>query len=145
MKLFYVDLPLAYMDDNFGFDAEPQLVWYEPYHTYFPAQQVQIFRLWDLLCIPHKKEKQLFGRTLTIIGFLVDAQNMTITLPEAARMDLVEHIRDFLRNAPRRRRPLLLLSSSRRARKAPIMIFLLSRVSSTTAMSSVSRYGRTSL
>ena len=58
-------------------------------------KQTELLRLWDILGVPHDKPKQLFGRTLTIIGFEVDPNAMTITMPLAARNDFVAALRDF--------------------------------------------------
>jgi hypothetical protein len=48
--------------------------------------------LWDELGIPHKEKKQVFGSPLTIIGFEVNPNTMTITLPEKAKLDLIRDI-----------------------------------------------------
>ncbi|THH15423.1 hypothetical protein EW146_g5062 [Bondarzewia mesenterica] len=98
---------LAYVDDTFGHDTESRLVCYEPYDAFYPAKQVQLLELWDFLGIPHEKKKQEFGRSLTIIGFHVNAQVMTIALEDDARVKLIAAIRDFLRDAPKHRRKLV--------------------------------------
>lgn len=87
---------LAYMDDNFGFDANPDLVFYSPYHRLMPSKQFRLLTLWDDLGIPHSDNKQLFGRALEIIGFFVDPRSMSVTMPADSSADLVEHIRAFL-------------------------------------------------
>lgn len=51
---------------------------YEPYNQLMPAKQAQLLRLWDKLGILHKKEKQLWGTQLTIIGIEVDTKQMTL-------------------------------------------------------------------
>jgi hypothetical protein len=53
--------------------------------------------LWDELGIPHKPKKQLSGKTLTIIGIDVDANNLTLTLPLESKRELVTHLKDFAR------------------------------------------------
>ncbi|KAF9052274.1 hypothetical protein BDZ89DRAFT_885775, partial [Hymenopellis radicata] len=55
------------------------------------------------LVIPHKLKKQVWGETLVIIGFLVDPNKLTATLPEDSKTDLVTNVRSF---ASRRRRTL---------------------------------------
>ncbi|KIP09310.1 hypothetical protein PHLGIDRAFT_58459, partial [Phlebiopsis gigantea 11061_1 CR5-6] len=87
---------LAYMDDTFAVDPNPGLFWYEPYRTSFPAYQVRLLRLWDDLGIPHRQNKQLFGRQLTIIGFHVDSDAMTVSLPPATITELTAAIREFV-------------------------------------------------
>ncbi|KAI0092911.1 hypothetical protein BDY19DRAFT_903634 [Irpex rosettiformis] len=94
---------LAYMDDNFAFDPEPELHFYEPYNTFFPHKQVAVLDLWDYLNIPHTCAKQLYDRTLTIIGFSVDSDLMVISLPTESTDLLVSAIRDFVNNASGRR------------------------------------------
>ncbi|EKM61562.1 uncharacterized protein PHACADRAFT_190737 [Phanerochaete carnosa HHB-10118-sp] len=101
-----IDNMLAYMDDNFSEDSNPDLVRYEPYQAFFPSKQVRLLRLWDALGIPHKQPKQVFGCSLTIIGFHVDSDAMTVALPDDARLDLVHSIREFVLDAPARKRPL---------------------------------------
>ncbi|THH17333.1 hypothetical protein EW146_g3442 [Bondarzewia mesenterica] len=98
---------LAYVDDTFGHDAQAELVCYKPYDAYYPAKQVCLLELWDFLGIPHEKKKQEFGRTLTIIGFQVDTQAMTISLDPDARRKLVNAVRSFMHDAPKRRHKLV--------------------------------------
>ncbi|KAI0784800.1 hypothetical protein C8Q75DRAFT_857878, partial [Abortiporus biennis] len=102
---FILDL-LAYVDDNFSQDPSPQLLYYEPYQTFYPPKQTRLLHLWDELGIQHQKEKQVFGRELTIIGFHIDATQMTITLPPESKSDLVAHIRSFVNDAPHCQRSL---------------------------------------
>ncbi|KAJ2972091.1 hypothetical protein NUW54_g12347 [Trametes sanguinea] len=102
---------LAYMDDNFSFDASLRLLPYSGYPTstvYLPEAQVRLLELWDELGIPHAAPKQLFGEQLTITGFYVDSAAMTITLPQQSCNELVQAICTFLADAPRRRRTLRL-------------------------------------
>lgn len=97
-----IDGSLVYMDDNFGFDVDRQLVHYSPYDKFMPQKQARLLCLWDELRIPHKEEKQLFGEQLTIIGFSVDTVSMVISLPTEANAQLVSAIRDFVKGADRR-------------------------------------------
>src|SRR6202522_4168731 len=50
-------------------------------------------RLWDELGIPHKERKQVHGSPLTIIGIDVDANLMTLTLPQEARNRLLTELK----------------------------------------------------
>ncbi|KAJ7081228.1 hypothetical protein C8R44DRAFT_895100 [Mycena epipterygia] len=74
----------AYVDDEFGLDIEGRLTFYPPYRKYIPTNQV-------------------WGGELIIIGFLVDVNKMTITLPTAAKADLVAAVEDFINTASRKR------------------------------------------
>lgn len=93
---------LAYMDDTFSHDTSLQLVYYPPYNKSFPSKQVSLLRLWDELGILHKQPKQVFGRSLTIIGLHVNSDAMTVTLPDDSRCDLVKAIRAFVSTSPRK-------------------------------------------
>lgn len=97
---------LNYMDDAHGLDPARILAFYAKYGRYMPPKQAALLGLWDDLGIPHSDEKQVFGRQLTIIGFHVDSEAMTITLPDAQRRDLVANIRAFLDDTDRRRHTL---------------------------------------
>jgi hypothetical protein len=98
---------LAYVDDTFGQDSDPHLIYYAPYDTYYPSKQAHLLYLLDDLGIPHEKRKQEFGHVLVIIGFSVDANAMTITLSHDAQMELVHSVRSFIHDAPGRRRKLV--------------------------------------
>lgn len=50
---------------------------------------------WDRLGIPHEQAKQVFGLSLTIIGFKVDVNAMTITMPPDSRRELIVVIHAF--------------------------------------------------
>jgi hypothetical protein len=95
----------AYMDDHFSWDELGHLRYYRPYNRRMPDKQARLLELWDELGIPHDEGKQLSGETLMIIGFLVDLNEMTVTLPSDAKESLVEHVRDFV-NTSSRRQPL---------------------------------------
>jgi len=86
---------LGYVDDVFSYDFEDNLEWYEPYQKLLPNKQSRLLRLWDELGIPHEERKQVFGTTLTIIGFEVDPKAMTVTMPPNSRADLVTVVRTF--------------------------------------------------
>ncbi|KAF8999540.1 hypothetical protein BDQ17DRAFT_1175005, partial [Cyathus striatus] len=62
---------------------------YEPYHTHLPSKQTQLLSLWDKLTIPHQHEKQLSGPSLTTIGFVIDANHLTISLDPAKHEELI--------------------------------------------------------
>ncbi|KAF8966887.1 hypothetical protein BDZ97DRAFT_1603120, partial [Flammula alnicola] len=86
---------LAYVDDAYSWDFENNLLYYEPYATLMPAKQTRFLQLLDELGVPHDKEKQIWGSKITIIGFDVDCNVMTITMPDDAKSDLISAIRLF--------------------------------------------------
>ncbi|KAF7784929.1 hypothetical protein Agabi119p4_1094 [Agaricus bisporus var. burnettii] len=55
-----------------------------------------VLLMWDAIGIPHKKEKQLYGTSLTIIGIHVDAENMTLSLAPERRADLLSELDRFI-------------------------------------------------
>ena len=71
---FLTDL-FGYIDDGFSFD-EGDVVWYEPYHCYYPSKQTKLLQLWDEIGLSHEKYKQEYGPELRVIGFLVNANLM---------------------------------------------------------------------
>lgn len=93
----------AYVDDEFGLDVEGRLTFYPPYRKYMPTNQVQVLELWDEVGFGHSEDKQVWGGELVIIGFLVDVNKMTITLPTAAKADLIAAVEDFINTASRKR------------------------------------------
>ncbi|KAJ7675541.1 hypothetical protein B0H17DRAFT_1207580 [Mycena rosella] len=95
----------AYVDDNFGIDEEGRLTLYPGYQKFMPLNQVQLLELWDEVGVRHSEDKQLWGGQLVIIGFLVDVNEMTITLPTTAKADLIAAVDDFI-NSPSRKRTL---------------------------------------
>jgi hypothetical protein len=98
-----VDL-FAYVDNAFSWEFANQTIFYEPYKKFLPSKQAQLLSLFDELGIPHEERKQVFGSPLQIIGFDVDPNAMMITMPLAARDELVLAVRTFA--SPRQRRSL---------------------------------------
>lgn len=70
-----------------------------------PSKQVRLLQLYDTLRIPHKREKQVWGSQLPIIGFEVDPNAMTMSMPPSSKEELVVFVRDFI-DTPNRRRSL---------------------------------------
>lgn len=87
----------TYSDDSFGVELARNMTFYDPYNCYMPTNQVMLLNLWDHLGIPHKEKKQAFGENLTIIGIDVNANNLTLTLPEQNKLELVALLNDFAR------------------------------------------------
>ena len=87
----------TYSDDSFGVELAKNVTFYKPYSRFMPTNQVKLLTLWDRLGIPHKEKKQLFGPKLTIIGIEVDANNLTLTLPEQNKLELISNLENFAR------------------------------------------------
>jgi hypothetical protein len=90
----------GYIDDNFFFEREGNVLWYEPYKCYYPAKQTKVLMLWDEIGLPHEKGKQEYGLKLRIIGFEVDPNAMTVTMARCDRLTLLENVRAFVKIAP---------------------------------------------
>ena len=60
-----------------------------------PTKQVMLLQLWDELGVPHEEKRQEWGTCITIIGFDVDADSLQVTMPTAARTQLVQALRKF--------------------------------------------------
>ena len=84
-----------YTDDCFSFELASATEYYAPHRKKLPKKQAQLLRLWDELGVPHEEKKQVSGECLEILGFLVDANAMTITLPREKLDKLLSTIRDF--------------------------------------------------
>ncbi|PBK60376.1 hypothetical protein ARMSODRAFT_990949 [Armillaria solidipes] len=85
----------GYVNDSFSWEFANQKTWYEPYHKFLPLKQTALLTLFDELGVPHEEEKQLHSYILMIIGFDVDPNAMTITMPIPSRIDLIHTIRNF--------------------------------------------------
>lgn len=103
---------LLLMDDCWSFEFAQQLVYYASYDEWYPTKQVQLFRLFDVIGIPHKKPKQLFGKSLTVIGFLISLEDMTITMPSDKKADVVLALRTFIKPESSRQQTLCEFSKS---------------------------------
>ena len=89
-----------YINDNFRFDEEGNIIWYEPYQCYYPSKQTRLLKLWDEINLPHDKSKQEYGPVLRIIGFIVDPNLMQVSMDEEDRTRLIQHVKDFSATAP---------------------------------------------
>lgn len=90
----------GYIDDNFGFDEEGNVLWYEPYQCYYPTKQTKLLKLWDEISLPHEKAKQEYAPVLRIIGFMVDPELMRVCMDEEDRTRLIQRVTDFTVTAP---------------------------------------------
>jgi hypothetical protein len=94
-----VDL-FGYIDDNFGFDEEGNVIWYGPYQCYYPAKQTKLLLLWDEIGLPHEKSKQEYAPVLRIVGFMVDPDIMRVSMDEEDRARLIQQVSEFTATAP---------------------------------------------
>ena len=68
------------------------MTFYTPYNKFLPTKQARLLFLFDEIGIPHEERKQVFGSPLPIIGFDVNPNLMTITMPPSARDELLSAI-----------------------------------------------------
>ncbi|KAJ3805252.1 hypothetical protein F5876DRAFT_91577 [Lentinula aff. lateritia] len=61
--------------------VDDTLAYYAPYADFYPAQQTRLLEFWDEIDLPHDKPKQEWGLELLILGFDVDPNAMTMTMP----------------------------------------------------------------
>ena len=87
---------ITYVDNSSGPAVVGDVLYYEPYQTFFPSPQVLLLRLWDELGIPHKSKKQVHGSTLPIIGIEVDPNTSPFTLPDIARKRLTSELETWV-------------------------------------------------
>ncbi len=85
----------CYVDGDFGFDIWKDVDFYEPYDDFYPSKQAKLLKLWNCLGVPHSKRKQLFGLQLVIIGFDVNPNAMTATMPTDSKAELVLTLHHF--------------------------------------------------
>lgn len=86
----------CYMDNNYSWDIAGELLYYEPYNTFFPDKQTCLVLFWDELDIPHKQPKQLYREILLIIGYDVDPNNMTVSMYSNSKANLVLAVQEFI-------------------------------------------------
>jgi hypothetical protein len=86
---------LVYVDDSFKVARTSSYIFYEPFNKLMPKDQVELMDLWTELGISFKEKKQVFGAPLTVIGISVDPNNLTFTLPEKGKSDLLAQVEEF--------------------------------------------------
>jgi len=86
---------LGYVDDNFGWEFEGNTKYYKPYNKHLPAKQTRLLKLWDELGVPHDEEKQLSGPCLPILGYEVDANAMTVKVPDEKKAKVTQLLRNY--------------------------------------------------
>lgn len=73
-----------------------ELQWYAPYGEFYPQKQARLLCLWDYLGIPHAKKKQIYGRSIKIIGFQVSLDDLSIAIDDTSRQEHARSIRAFI-------------------------------------------------
>lgn len=86
---------MCFVDDHFGVSVGGDLELYEPYGQLLPAAQTKLLTLWDEIGLPHDEEKQISGRVLPILGFTVDVNANTVTMPVDKRDSLIAACLEF--------------------------------------------------
>jgi hypothetical protein len=86
----------VYVDDNFGFERAEALMFHARLNRRLPSQQARLLDLWDDIGLPYEDRKQEYGLTLRVIGFIVDPNAMTVTIPDDARTKFLTSITDFI-------------------------------------------------
>jgi hypothetical protein len=61
-----------------------------------PSQQAHLLDLWDDIGLLYEDRKQEFGSTLCVVGFVVDPNTMTVTIPDDARTKILSSISEFI-------------------------------------------------
>ncbi|KAG1727188.1 uncharacterized protein EDB91DRAFT_1254013 [Suillus paluster] len=91
----FIDTLKTYMDNSFSFEISDRVLYYVPYDCCFPAKQTHLLQLWDELNLLHERPKQLFGTSLTVIGFNVDPNTMRVSLLDHKKAELVVELHHF--------------------------------------------------
>jgi hypothetical protein len=86
----------VYVDDNFGFERAEAHSFHAPLNRRLPVQQARLLSLWDNIGLPYEDKKQEWGETLRIIGFDVDPNAMTVTIPDGACSEFLHHLEEFI-------------------------------------------------
>src|SRR6202522_4109674 len=90
----------GYIDDNFSFEEDGNVMWYDPYQCYYPTKRAKLLYLWDEINLPHDKSKQEYAAVLCIIGFMVDPQCMRVSMDNTDQEKLIQHVSNFSATAP---------------------------------------------
>ena len=86
-----------YIDDNRSFTCVGDIMYYPPYNSYYPLDQVKLLLLCDKLNIPHVKKKQIYGPIISYVGFNVNPNTMTILLSDNCQSELIAEVHNFSR------------------------------------------------
>ncbi|KAF8241000.1 hypothetical protein L208DRAFT_1229583 [Tricholoma matsutake] len=83
----------VYMDNFFGWEFADHFIEFRGKKR--PPQQAQLLILWEHISCPFEDKKQNHGELLKIIGFWVDANQGSISLPPSSVSDLISKIDSF--------------------------------------------------
>ena len=83
---------LHYVDDAFKATFDNQLSFYHPYKHSIPHDQAQFLCLLDHIGVPHNDAKQVHGACLEIIGFIVDANELLISMSPESKQKLIDSL-----------------------------------------------------
>lgn len=83
----------AYMDDSWGISPIYEIVSFKDHQI--PLNQAKFLEIFDFINLPWAWEKQVSGNTLDVIGYSINCEEMSITLPEGKRLALIEALRTF--------------------------------------------------
>ena len=87
--------PHSFVHPSFDIEDEGEWMWYAPYERELPRQQAKLLELWDELGIPHKREKQIHGKGLTVLRIDVDVGEMSFTLTEEAQKQFKDELEEW--------------------------------------------------
>ncbi|KAH9900654.1 uncharacterized protein BXZ73DRAFT_17406, partial [Epithele typhae] len=94
----------GYVDDDASGARRDDLVWFAPFQEHIPSPLARLLSLYDDLGIPYERRKQLWGPCLPYIGFSVDIDRFSFTLPEDCKANLIATIQKFITCTPGHRR-----------------------------------------
>jgi len=69
--------------------------------NYDPRRQIKLLLLWEAIACPFEDRKQEHGEELKIIGFWVNINEGSISLPQNSITSIIEKIDFFLGQTPR--------------------------------------------
>ena len=96
----------VYVDNNFRFECAEANVFHTCSGRCLPTQQARLLDLWDDIGLPYENNKQQFGERLCIIGFDIDPNAMTVSIPIDARDRFLTLVTDFIHITSDRRHSL---------------------------------------
>ena len=85
----------VYVDDNASFALAGNVLYYKPYHCYFPTNQTKLLLLWDELNIPHAKKKQIYGPIIHFVGLDIDPNKRVISISDKCCSNLIVKVFAF--------------------------------------------------
>ena len=95
---------LDYVDDVFSHKFQDTMVLYPRYRMLLPRNQQCLLSCFNNLAVPHDCPKQTHDVSQPVIGMLVDAGAMSITMPADTKDLLVRAIDAFCSLRPRTKR-----------------------------------------